>query len=181
MCPSANFNDESLRSALCEIEFLINARPLTFVSLDSEDDDALTPNHILLGSPSGCKPFNTDNNLRQCWKQNQAFVDRFWHRWVKEYLPIITKRSKWFQKCPPVNINDIVIVVDENLPRNCWPKGRIIDRVLAKDGQVRRVVVKTQHGLMNRPVSRIAVLDVNVNEVSSIKGSPLTGERMLPP
>ncbi|XP_036346930.1 uncharacterized protein LOC118756269, partial [Rhagoletis pomonella] len=62
----AGFNDESLRSALWEIEFIINSRPLTFVSLESDDDEAITPNHLLIGSSDGYKPFATDNkNLRQ--------------------------------------------------------------------------------------------------------------------
>ncbi|XP_036347170.1 uncharacterized protein LOC118756517, partial [Rhagoletis pomonella] len=121
--PYANFNDESLKSSLCEVEYIINARPLTFVSLESDDDDAITPNHLLLGSPDGFKPVCTDElDLRKRWYQTQKFADRFWHRWVKEYVPIISRRSKWFNKVPPIRVGDIVVIVDENLPRNCWPR-----------------------------------------------------------
>jgi len=54
--PNANYNDESLKNALISPEYVINSRPLTFVSLEAEDDDALTPNHLLLGSADGFKP-----------------------------------------------------------------------------------------------------------------------------
>ena len=50
------FNDETLRSALCEVEIMINSRPLTFIALDSAEDDALAPNYLLLGSVDGYKP-----------------------------------------------------------------------------------------------------------------------------
>ncbi|XP_073841210.1 uncharacterized protein [Musca autumnalis] len=93
--PNNKFNDETLRSALIEVEFIINSRPLTFVSLESEDDEALTPNHLLLGSSTGYKPiFTKDTNLREKWNQVQAIANRFWERWLKEYAPIITRRSK---------------------------------------------------------------------------------------
>lgn len=159
--PTLNFNDETLKSALCEIESIINSRPLTFVSVDHEDDDAITPNHLLLGSCDGYRPFFEDSgNLRQRWQHTQTFADQFWHRWIKEYVSIISGRSKWFNKVPPVSIGAIVVIVDENLPRRCWPKGKIIDTVLAADGQVRRVTVSTQFGVMQRPVTKIAVLNV---------------------
>ncbi|XP_070075690.1 uncharacterized protein [Drosophila takahashii] len=159
--PNANYNDESLKNALISAEYVINSRPLTFVSLEAEDDDALTPNHLLLGSADGFKPPVTkESNPRQRWCQANELADLFWRRWVKEYMPIITRRSKWFPKRRPLAINDVVIVVDENLPRNLWPKGRITDVVTAKDGQVRSATIKTQHGIMVRPTTKIAVLDV---------------------
>ncbi|XP_052835157.1 uncharacterized protein LOC128251924 [Drosophila gunungcola] len=159
--PNSNYNDESLRNALLSAEYVINSRPLTFVSLEAEDDDALTPNHLLLGSADGYKPtVTTELNPRQRWCQAQELADLFWKRWVKEYMPIITRRSKWFPKRSPLAVGDIVIIVDENLPRNLWPKGRITEVTTAKDGQVRSATIKTQHGIMVRPATKIAVLDV---------------------
>jgi len=54
--PNVNYNNESLKNALISAEYVINSRPLTFVSLQAEDDDALTPNHLLLRSADGFKP-----------------------------------------------------------------------------------------------------------------------------
>ena len=161
MCPTQNFTEETLRSALLEVEFIVNSRPLTFVSLDSSDDEALTPNHLLLGSANGNKLVCDDGgDLRLRWKQTQLFADRFWQRWVAEYTPCLTRRGKWFHKRPPVKIGDVVVIVDENLRRYNWPKGIIVETIAAKDGQVRRVKVKTQNGFLIRPTSKIAVLDV---------------------
>jgi len=47
--PANNFNDETLRASLMEAQNLNNSRQITFVSIDSADDDALTSNHLLLG------------------------------------------------------------------------------------------------------------------------------------
>ncbi|XP_067634632.1 uncharacterized protein [Eurosta solidaginis] len=168
ICPSYSFNDESLRCALMEVEFIINSRPLTFVSLESSDDIALTPNHMLLGSADGHKPaFSDGMDLRQRWHKTQLFADVFWQRWVKEYTPILTMRAKWLKKATPIVIDDVVIVIDETLPRNLWPKGRVISTIVAKDGQVRRVTVKTPLGIMERPATKIAKLDVGNSLVST--------------
>ncbi|XP_070855260.1 uncharacterized protein [Drosophila suzukii] len=159
--PNANYNDERLKNAFISAEHVISSRPLTFVSLEAEDDDALTPNHLLLGSADGFKPpLANESNPRQRWRQASELADLFWRRWVKEYMPIITTRSKWFPKRHPLTVGDVVIVVDENLPRNLWPKGRITEIVTAKDGQVRSATIKTQHGIMVRPATKTAVLDV---------------------
>ncbi|XP_073821397.1 uncharacterized protein [Musca autumnalis] len=163
ICPNANFNDETLRNAMAEAEFIINSRPLTFVSLESCDDEALTPNHLLLGSSSGYKPIVTElADLRLRWRQTQQFSDQFWRRWVKEYMPTLTRRGKWFQKTKPLKVGDIVIIIDENLPRHCWPKGKIVNTIIAKDGQVRQATVRTQHGVFQRPTAKLAKLDVGI-------------------
>ncbi|XP_044573440.1 uncharacterized protein LOC123257680 [Drosophila ananassae] len=160
-----SFNDEGLRNALMEAQFIINSRPLTFVSLDTEDDAALTPNHLLLGSANGYKPLPKEGmNLQRRWIETQRFGDRFWQRWIKEYAPVLTRRTKWFEKVPPITIGSIVVIVDELLPRNLWLKGRVIDTMKAKDGQVRRVTIKTQHGVLERPATKIAVLDVGLED-----------------
>ncbi|XP_070854774.1 uncharacterized protein [Drosophila suzukii] len=165
ICPNYNFNDESLRCALMEAQFIINSRPLTFVSLDSKDDSALTPNHLLMGSSNGYKPIKKEKmNLRRHWNEVKLFGDRFWQRWVKEFTPVLTRRTKWFERCPPISVGSVVIIVDENLPRNLWLKGRVTNTIPAKDGQVRRATIKTQHGILDRPATKIAVLDVGLED-----------------
>ncbi|KFD49835.1 hypothetical protein M513_09302 [Trichuris suis] len=42
-------SDEVLLTALSEVESLLNARPLTHVSIDPSDPEPLTSNHFLLG------------------------------------------------------------------------------------------------------------------------------------
>lgn len=85
---------------------------------------------------------------------------------MAEYLPTLTKRTKWFQPAKPLEIGDIVVVVDERLPRNSWPKGRIIEVSMSKDGQVRRASVQTANGIFERSAANLALIDVVGSTVS---------------
>ncbi|XP_062713668.1 uncharacterized protein LOC134290526 [Aedes albopictus] len=156
--------DEVFRNLLTEIENTVNSRPLTHVPLDDDSAPALTPNHFLLGSSNGVKPICTIDDsgdvLRQCWRLSQVQANRFWTRWVSDYLPEITRRSKWFTDTKPVQDNDVVLIVDPKLPRNCWPRGRIICTHPGRDGQPRSATVRTATGIYERPVAKLAVLDV---------------------
>ncbi|XP_055633341.1 uncharacterized protein LOC129773720 [Toxorhynchites rutilus septentrionalis] len=155
--------DEELRSALTLIEGVLNSRPLTEVPVDNESEPALTPNHFLLGSSDGSKPFTLcDDNVqtvRRGWQVSQVMANAFWKRWLRNYLPEITKRSKWFKKVKPISVGDIVVIVDPEHPRNCWPKGKVIGTV-EKGGQVRRATVQTSRGVYERPAVKLAVLDI---------------------
>ncbi|XP_055619209.1 uncharacterized protein LOC129764293 [Toxorhynchites rutilus septentrionalis] len=130
MKPGRNPTDETLRNMLTEVENVINSRPLTYVPIEDPEAPVLTPNHFLLGSSSGLKPATTFDDsavvLRRSWCISQVETNIFWKRWVRDYLPDLTKRTKWFDEVKPIEVNDIVVVVDPGLPRNCWPKGRVI-------------------------------------------------------
>lgn len=43
-----HLEDEGLQTLFCEVESILNSRPITAVSDDCQDLEALTPNHILL-------------------------------------------------------------------------------------------------------------------------------------
>ena len=52
--------DDVLSTTMCLVEQILNSRPLTSVSDDSDDLEALTPNHFLLGHASPATPIIPD-------------------------------------------------------------------------------------------------------------------------
>jgi hypothetical protein len=46
------FSDEGLLTWMCQVEAIVNSRPITPVSDDPRDAEALTPNHLLLCRPN---------------------------------------------------------------------------------------------------------------------------------
>jgi hypothetical protein len=162
--------EDTLRSALCEAEKIVNSRPLTFVPLDHISEEPLTPNHFLLGPLGGeaaPAPYNEELKVtRKQWKISQSIAQHFWKRWVNEYLPTLCRRQKWHKPAKPIEIGDVVIITDESTTRDVWLKGIIVDVTKAKDGQVRSAKVKTIYGTYTRPAVKLAVLDVrNKNEI----------------
>ncbi|XP_058838652.1 uncharacterized protein LOC131694186 [Topomyia yanbarensis] len=149
--PSRKPTDEVLQNLLTEIENIVNSRPLTHVPIDDDSDPALTPNHFLLGSSNGSKPLSTNDDsghaLKQGWRTSQILANQYWKRWVTDYLPEITRRTKWFLHTKPISKGDVVVIVDPRLPRNCWPKGKVIETCVAKDGQIRSATVRTANGV----------------------------------
>ena len=81
-------DDEGLTTLLCEVESIINSRPITQVSEDPKDLEALTPNHLLLlRSEIPLTPGvfqKEDLYSRRRWRQVQYLADHFWKRWSKE-------------------------------------------------------------------------------------------------
>ena len=96
---SQTMDDEGLQTLMCEVEAILNGRPLTKVSDDPYDLNALIPNHLLLLRSTASFPpgiFSSANNYsRRRWKQVQYMTDIFWKRWTREYLPSLQVRQKW--------------------------------------------------------------------------------------
>ena len=140
--------EETLRRALLQAERLVNSRPLTQIPVDPEEEESLTPNHFLLGSSSGIKPEATRDDvlLPDNYKNWQAIVASFWQRFVREYLPSISMRAKWFKKVRPLQEGDLVFICDQD-HRGGWKRGRITKVATdSESGQVRDVVVETGDG-----------------------------------
>ncbi|CAG7785078.1 unnamed protein product, partial [Allacma fusca] len=98
--------EDVLQTLLVEAEAVVNSRPLTFVSVDANDPESLTPNHFLLGKNNALYSpgiFSDDDaKIRNQWKFSQKLADLFWSRWLKEYLPTLTRRTKWFTPAVPI-------------------------------------------------------------------------------
>ncbi|XP_065088311.1 uncharacterized protein LOC135709824 [Ochlerotatus camptorhynchus] len=157
-------SEEVFQTVLCEAESMVNTRPLTYMPLETSDQEALTPNHFLLLSSDGAKqtektPTDEGEALRSGWKLCQYMLDQFWRRWIREYLPTITRRTKWFEDTKPIAVGDVVFSVDEGV-RNRWIRGIVITVFPGKDGRVRQANIRTVSGVLRRPVTKLAVLDI---------------------
>ena len=155
-------DDEGITTLMREAESIVNSRPLTKVSDDPKDADALTPNHLLLLRAGPSLPpgiFTKEERYGHCgWRQVQYMAEIFWSRWLKEYLPSLQKRQKRPKPRRHFMVGDIVLIVDENSPRCSWP---LVAEVRPnKDGYVRRVSLKTKSGTtLECPVSKIVFLE----------------------
>lgn len=151
--------EETLLTLLAEIENVVNSRPLTHVSPDPRDLQALTPNHFLYGTSSGQLSLHryiiSEISPRKQWRWVQSFADAFWKRWLREYLPTLLPRKKWLRETENLRVGHLVLVVDEQLPRNAWRTG-VIEKVYpGRDGRVRVAKVKTAFGMFKRPVAKL--------------------------
>ncbi len=161
---NADITDEELHTASCGAERLLNSRPITFVSSDSNDLAPLTPSHFLVGQLGGkFAPEVADQeeifNPRKRWHRIQQLLSHIWKRWRKEFLPALNNRKKWFGPVHNLKKDDVVIIVDPNARRSEWPLGRITEVFPGKDGLVRVVRVKTKDGEYLRPVHRLCSLE----------------------
>ena len=156
-----SLDDELLQTLMCEVEFILNSRPISAGSDNPRDLEALTPNHLLLIGPNqGLPPgifCSADNYSRRRWRQIQYLSNVFWKRWVREYLPLLQERQKWLRRQRNLAVGDIVLLVDK-MPRNTWLMGRVINIHKDAKGLVRVVTVMTKTSTLQRPVDKLCLI-----------------------
>ena len=160
----ADVTDEELQTCFTGVESLLNSRPLTTISDDPNDEPVLTPNHFIIGQMGGdIVPDSVDMtefNPRQRWRRIQELIRRVWQRWLREYLPYIGSRHKWFSKDKNLKEDDVVIVIDPDARRRDWKVGRIVRTYPGADGLVRVVDVKVGDKILKRPITKLSPLEM---------------------
>lgn len=166
---------ETLQAVLIEAENMINSRPLTHLPVTPDDSEPLTPNHFLLGCPNSTQtpaPYEPRLMcLRKQWRIALNLKNGIWRQWIKEYLPELTRRTKWCLPSSPLQVGDLVLICDVDAARSQWKRGRVIELHIGKDGIARSAEVRTTTGVYKRPASKLAVLDVSDESESSPAGS----------
>ena len=70
------------------------------------------------------------------------------------------ERQKWGAVRRNFTINNIVLVLDDTVPRSSWPLGRVLEVYSnKKDGLVRSVKVKTKTSTLVRPIDKLVLLE----------------------
>ena len=156
-----NLTWNEMSTVFAEVKSLINGRPLGYPSNNPNDLQPLTPNHFLIGRATNSVPhesFKKSEILSRRFEFIQSLVQRFWQRFIREYLPTLQKKGKWRLKERQVKIGDLVLMVDYEIPRGKWKLARVEEVYPGKDGVVRNVLVKTQSGRYKRSVQKLCVL-----------------------
>ncbi|TWW53147.1 hypothetical protein D4764_0275540, partial [Takifugu flavidus] len=134
-----------LLTVLIEVEGILNAKPLGYVSSDVADPDPVTPSMLLMGRRDASLPqvsYVPDAITRRRWRQNQMIADHFWSRFIKGYLPTLQVRQKWRIPTSNLEIGTVVMIVDPQLQRAQWPVGKIVNLNVSEDGYIRAAEVK---------------------------------------
>ena len=167
----AGLTDEEFSTALVHAEAMLNSRPLTTVSSDSDDPEALTPNHFLMGRAAAVTHLEAETedlekvHPRRRWLFLQVLTRQVWKRWLREMVPALNVRSKWYRKAKDVEEGEVFLVMDESTPRATWPLGRVPATYPGQDGVVRAVNVKIKGKEYRRSVHRLIPLEVTEGEV----------------
>ncbi|XP_074629527.1 uncharacterized protein LOC141887129 [Acropora palmata] len=158
---SSNVTDEELITAVAGVESLVNSRPLTYQSADPRDVIPLTPNHFPHGQLDGqFAPETVDTteiSPHKRWRKVQEIVSQVWKSWLQEYLPLLNRRPKWTEVVIDLK-NDIVLVLEPNLPRGQWPLGRITETYPGRDGHTRVPKIHCEMKTVVRPIHKVVPL-----------------------
>ncbi|XP_011699835.1 PREDICTED: uncharacterized protein LOC105457083 [Wasmannia auropunctata] len=159
-------NFEELQTIFCEIESILNSRPLTPLSNDPNDLDYLSPGHFLIGTVLNSFPYNdlTDVNENRLvrWQRIEQARQHFWRRWSQEYLHTLQERSKWrTNKGDQLKPNQMVLLKQQGLAPLQWLLGRVQEVHPGADKVVRTATIRTAKGSFTRPLTKIAILPID--------------------
>lgn len=159
------FNWPGLETLVCQIEAVLNSRPLSPMTSNAEDFAVLTPGHFLIGQPMTLLPEPSYSDVNcgrlKLWQERQKILNEVWNRIQKEYISELQKRAKWQTESPNLQPNALVLLYDENLPPCQWRMGRVTEIHPGDDGKVRSVTIKTSTGVTKRAVTRLAPLPID--------------------
>ena len=161
----ARLTDEELTTALVQTEWILNSRPLTLVSADPQDLEALTPLHFMVGHVNTPLPVEEQADRKKAhprrrWEVLQHVMKDVWRRWLKEYVPTLNVRQRWIQQKRNIAVGDVVLCMDPDTPRGRWPLGRITEVHPGVDGNVRVVTLQVKGKTYKRPITRLVPLEV---------------------
>ena len=152
--------EEVLRNTLCLVEQSLNARPLTAISSNPLDLEALTKNHFILvqhGANFPSLSFEENFDHKKRFARAQSYVNATWTRWMREHVPSLKRRAKWHnQSGVKLKTGDLAWVIEPDTPRGHYRLARILKLHYGKDGCARSADIKTVTSELTRPTVKLA-------------------------
>ena len=128
---------------------------------DLGETEVLTPAYALFAAGDSGPLLGTwdiEDCFRRRWHHAQLMSGQFW-KWMKEYLPTLTRRQKKIWCQPQLKVGDIVLVIDIHTPHNQWPLARVTKVISSDDGLVHRVKLQSSKGSLSRAPVHLCLLE----------------------
>ncbi len=172
---------EELLTYLCETEAIINSRPLTYIHADITSPFFIRPIDFLLprgligtnileeepNDPEYLPTLDSSGKLLRYWRTSQRFLDIFWKFWITDCLPSLQERygkhkHPRFHIARKPEINEIVLIHEENIPRGSWKLGRITKLIQSSnDEHIRSAeLVLPNRNKIQRPINLLFPLEI---------------------
>ncbi|XP_062619290.1 uncharacterized protein LOC134280860 [Saccostrea cucullata] len=158
---------EVLVTVMAEVCSIINSRPITAISYDSDAPMILSPSLLLTqrtpGSPAMCEGLDIKDIYRAQWRHVQVLGNTFWKQWREQFLQNLQTRRKWAEERPNIKIGDVVLLKDSSLARFQWPVG-IVESVFPSDTDdlIRKVQIRIVRDrkpvVLTRPITEMVLL-----------------------
>ncbi|XP_058840761.1 uncharacterized protein LOC131696228 [Topomyia yanbarensis] len=163
---------DDFRTAVAQIESILNSRPLVPMSNHPEDLNALTPGHFLVGESQFSLPepdhSSTPTNRLKHFQVMQKSVQDLWKRWSRDYIGLLHNRpSRWRSTPDKIETGTMVLLKRDNVPPLLWPLGRVDEVFPGKDGIVRVVNVRTAAGIFQRATTELCILPIEKDDVEA--------------
>lgn len=145
-----------------QVEGILNSRPITPLSNDANDLEALTPAYFLIGRPvtTIVEPelLHRSDHVLNRWQRTTKATQYLWKRWHRDYLSHLQQRTKWYFAKNNIEKGTMVVVKEDNMASTTWLLGRVEEVILGKDNRIRVCMVKTKLCILKRPITNLAVL-----------------------
>ena len=156
---------DEFNTLLCQIEAVVNSRPISPLSSDPNDLIPLTPAHFLIGRSLQSLPdrifVEEMKNPLSYYRKVQEMVHCYWKRWQREYLHQLQQRPKWQRETQqPLQVGSLIVLKEDNTPPTSWRMGRVTQLWPGTDGIVRVVSIKTANCELKRTINKICVLPI---------------------
>ncbi|XP_055715157.1 uncharacterized protein LOC129809373 [Phlebotomus papatasi] len=157
----ATLSYEEMCTTLCQIEAVLNSRPICLLSTDPNEQSYLTPGHFLTGTAGNAPPdpdmSQVPINRLSCWQLCQERAQAFGRKFRLLYLNTLQQRTKWRSNEPNINPEEVVLILDETQSgERKWVLGQVESVTLGEDGLARVLSVRTSKGRYSRSITKVA-------------------------
>ncbi|UYV82294.1 hypothetical protein LAZ67_21001626 [Cordylochernes scorpioides] len=165
MLGNKKLNFVQLETQICHVEAIINERPLTYMSEDSDDFRPLTPALFLQVNDDNTFP-ELDHicrrNLVEKYKNLQTLKEELKMRFYKEFLGELVQKKE-DSDTRAITAGEVVYVGNDSQKRINWPLGLVEKVYPGEDGNCRVAKVRIRSGEIVRPIQRPFPLEILVH------------------